>query len=104
MPAMQCGAVSQRGSDFAHHLVQTVMIYAAAMSMSVFALFLDLVKAFDRVVRELVLGWPPGCDDHLQHLLDLGLDLEAATFIYEYINEFGCLFEQWNVDPVVRDL
>eukprot|EP00973_Karenia_brevis_P094808 12424279-Karenia_brevis.AAC.1 len=91
MPGMQCGAVCHRGTDFAHHLVQTVMLYAKMASLSVFALFLDLVKAFDRIIRELVLGWPDNCDeDHVTYLLGLGISRHAAEFIADYIDTHGC--------------
>eukprot|EP00973_Karenia_brevis_P015981 2184649-Karenia_brevis.AAC.1 len=53
----QCGAVRKRGTDFATHLVASAVAAASMMSLSIFVLFLDLVKAFDRVVRQLVVGW-----------------------------------------------
>ena len=35
-------------------------------------LFVDLVKAFDQVIRELVFGIPPRVTDVREHLRDLG--------------------------------
>ena len=46
---------------------------ATMASMSVFVLFVALVKAFDRVVREIVFGFPDGTGDPRAYLLSLGL-------------------------------
>ena len=59
MPASQYGAVARRGTDFANHIVQSFISGAALTSSCVFILFVDLVKAFDRALRELVFGMPP---------------------------------------------
>ena len=59
MPASQFGGVSEGGTDFAHHVVLEVINFALTNSLCLFVSFLDLVKAFDRVVRELVFGFPP---------------------------------------------
>ena len=42
----------------AHHNVDSVLPSTSAISLSVAALFLDLEKAFDRAVREAVMGYP----------------------------------------------
>ena len=42
---------------------------------SFFVLFVALVKAFDRVNRELVFGIPPGVTDVNKHLSELGLSM-----------------------------
>ena len=53
IPEMQHGAVAGRGTDYAAHLVHCFQAYCAATSRSSFAWFVDLVKAFDRIVREV---------------------------------------------------
>eukprot|EP00973_Karenia_brevis_P000029 3254-Karenia_brevis.AAC.1 len=58
MPGCQYGAVAGGGTDFAHHLILSALDYAAALSLSIFILFVDLVKGFDKVLRELVMGYP----------------------------------------------
>eukprot|EP00959_Pyramimonas_sp_CCMP1952_P037250 779402-Pyramimonas_sp.AAC.1 len=58
MPATQFGAVPRRGTDYASHVVQSMIAYAEKRGRSVCILFADLVKAFDRVLRELVFGFP----------------------------------------------
>ena len=51
-------AVPGRGSDMAHHIVDSVLHLTSAISLAVAALFLDLEKAFDSAVREAVMGYP----------------------------------------------
>lgn len=105
MPAMQCGAVPGRGTDFAHHLTVLTIDYAAANNMSSFILFIGQIKAFDRVVREVVMGWNSDAgDDHVAYLMSLGLARDSAEFLANLIDEHGSLFEQWGVDNTVRDL
>ena len=75
------------------------------MQASIFILFLDLVKAFDRVIREIVLGWPPSLSTTPRKYLEsLGLDPEVADWIATYIEKHGCLLEQWGVDEKVTAL
>ncbi|CAK0897979.1 unnamed protein product [Prorocentrum cordatum] len=98
VPQDQYGAVRRRGADFATHIVVTVAALAKAMNWSIFILFLDLVKAFDRVVRQLVVGWgevPAG--ERLAYLRSLGVAESAAAWIIEYLEERGPLLEQWQV-------
>ena len=51
VPLSQYGAVCGRGTDFATHVVRTLASIAERENWSIFSLFLDLVKAFDRVNR-----------------------------------------------------
>ena len=79
MPQDQYGAVRRRGADFATHIVTTVTAWAKTMSWSIFILFLDLVMAFDRVVRQLVVGWGEVHEgERLSYLKSLGVS-EAAS-------------------------
>jgi len=61
-----------------------------------FVVYLDLVKAFDRVVRQLVFGWG-GTPEHerLPLLLRLGLPERAAANIIDVISRKGPILEQW---------
>jgi hypothetical protein len=64
------------------------MIHYACFVLSIFILFLDLEQAFDKVIREVMMGWPQ-CDDgrfdtskqRIDYLISLGLDPEVASFI-----------------------
>ena len=71
MPDTQIGATAQRGADFATHILVTFMEVCRKRKKPFFVLFVDLVKAFDRVTRELVFGIPPGVTDVSKHLRDL---------------------------------
>ena len=66
---------------------------------SFFVLFVDLVKAFDRVIRELVFGIPPGVTDVNKHLSDLGLSMSQLNFVTNFIARHGSLFEVIGVHP-----
>ena len=49
MPDTQFGATALRGADFATHILVTLMEICRRRKKSFFVLFVDLVKAFDRV-------------------------------------------------------
>ena len=57
MPECQHGGVRGLGTDMAHHFIFSPIDFAACKKRSEFVLFLDLVKAFDKIVREIVVGW-----------------------------------------------
>ena len=89
MPSCQFGAVARGGTDFAHHFI------FAELSLSVFVLFVDLFKAFDKVLRELVMGFPQHARcDRIAYLCTLGLSSTEAAWICTYIEENGTAFEQ----------
>ena len=80
MPDCQYGAMPNRGTDMASHLVQSLIDYAALSSLSILVLFVDFIKAFDRVVRQLMYGWGNISEDsRYEFLIDLGLAPVAAT-------------------------
>ena len=60
MPDTQFGATALREADFATHILVTFMEICRKRKKSFIGLFVDLVTAFDRVIRELVFGIPPG--------------------------------------------
>ena len=69
--------------------------------LCIFVLFIDLVKSFDRVIREITLGWPAEATDSRAYLLSLGLSDDQAEWIATFVSQHVCLFEQWGVDPKV---
>lgn len=73
MPECQNGAVASRGTDFAGHIIRCLLGVANLASLSIFVLFIDLVKAFDQAVREIVFGFPEDVEDPLEYLLTIGL-------------------------------
>ena len=68
---------------------------------SFFVLFVDLVKAFDRVIRELVFG---RVTDVSRHLRDLGLTVSQLNFVTRFIARHGSLFKVFGVHPRVVQL
>jgi hypothetical protein len=95
IPSHQYGAVRLRGTDFATHVVCSVTALAEMRNQSIFVLFVDLVKAFDEVVREVVVGWGDRPEhEHLEYLISLGVADEAAKWIIGYIRTHGAGFEQ----------
>ena len=60
MPHDQHGAVALSGTDFASHIISTAIDIAALLSLSMFVLFVDLTKVFDKVIKQLPLGWGGG--------------------------------------------
>eukprot|EP00973_Karenia_brevis_P082262 11404024-Karenia_brevis.AAC.1 len=79
--------------------------YARIASLSVFVLFIDLVAAYDKVVRELVFGWPHyGIDDPAAYLKSIGINGWVAEAIVEHIEQHGTAFEQMGVDKKVAAL
>ena len=66
---------------------------------------MDLTKAFDRVLRELLFGFPiSGKDNPRQYLQNLGVAEEQASWICDWIEEKGPLFTQWGVHPKLTQL
>ena len=74
-------ATALRGADVATHILVTFMEICRKRKTFFFVLFVDLVKAFDRVIRELVFGIPPGVTDANKHLSDLGLSVSQFEFL-----------------------
>ena len=58
IPIDQCGATASRGTDFATHAMLTFVERCRLLRRSHFVLFVDLVEAFDKAVREIVLCTP----------------------------------------------
>ena len=98
VPATQFGAVSKRGSDFATHVVLTAIDAAKRWAWSIFILFVDLSKVFDRVIREIALGIPTNLNGTLhQHLRGLGLSDRQAKWVAQFMAENGPILAQWGV-------
>ena len=70
-----------------------------------FVLFLNLEKAFDKVIREIASGWPKNLEtSHVDYLLSLGLPHDTATWICTYIDRVGPVFSPWGVDERAQEL
>ena len=104
----QFGAASRRSTAMAALSLRTFLSATAAAGLCTLTLFLDLTKAFDFAVRELVLGWlgPLAADtatqEHkVQHLVRLGIPQAAAHDVAREITLTGGLL---NAAGVPRDL
>ena len=104
-PECQFGARPGRGTDMATHLLSSMINYAEQASMSIVILFVDLTKAFDRIIRQILHGWGDlPADQRRHHLRGLGVSPRAIDWIAEYIQERGPLLEQWGADPAASVL
>jgi hypothetical protein len=105
MPTSQHGGTKGRGTDFASHIVWCTLDIAKLKNWSVFVLFLNLIKAYDRVVWDLVLGWPRNMTcSGAEYLRTLGIGETAAQWIADFVDRTGGLLQSWGVDPKVRRL
>ena len=87
------------------HIITSGASIAHLMHLSIFILFVDLTKAFDRIIRQLVMGWSGHEASRKMHTLEqLGVSNESAKWLVEYIDLHGCVFEQWNLDDTTRNL
>ena len=90
VPQSQCDAVKKKGSDLGTHTLRTAIDRAASLGLSPAILFVDLVKAFDRVLREIVLGWPQtGEENGVEYLVKLGFERHHVEVLSDEINRFG---------------
>ena len=92
----QHGAVRKKGTDLATHVILSALEVASRWAWSIFVLYVDLAKAFDRVVREIIMGVPRSCNLPLcDYLESIGVDKDAARWISEYLSTRGSLLHQW---------
>jgi hypothetical protein len=107
-PSSQYGGVAGGGTDYAHHFLLSALAYAALQSCSIFVLFVDLVKAYDQVLRELVFGFPHGVagDENakLDYLQGLGMNEDDARWILRYLETHGSACHQWGVSKEVTEM
>lgn len=91
LPHEQCGGVSGKGTDFATHVIRTAVDYAKVHTKSMAVLYIDLTKAFDRIIREFAVGWPKLSSVDKQELLcSLGLEKERRDEVIAMLDEEGC--------------
>ena len=85
----------------AHHIVDSVLQLTSAISLSITTLFLDLEKAFDRAVREAVMGYPShvGSDpiSRRAHLENVGFPPVVVREILCMNENRPPLLEEWGV-------
>jgi hypothetical protein len=105
IPECQHGAVRKKGTDLATHVILTAFEVASRWAWCIFVLYVDLAKAFDRVVREIVMGIPRSCNLPLsEYLASIGIDRDASRWIADYLKDQGPLLQQWGVPDEVVEL
>ena len=104
----QFGAAEKRGTSMASLMLRSFMDACIVKGLPFFVLFLDLIKAFDFALRELVMGWMGSStfestsDKHL-HLASLGIPQDLVGDVCEWIDKHGGLLREAGVDEnVVR--
>ena len=105
IPVVQMGAVSKRGTDFGTHMLTSFIETRTHDNDSIGICFVDLVKAFDRALRELVMGWPRSMTSHpIEYLRKAGVGSDDAIWIVNWITKRRPLFEEWRIHPKIAAL
>ena len=110
----QFGAAKHRGTALASLLLRSFAFSAVALELSWAVLFLDLSKAFDLAVREIVLGWMQGdaldnVADKVNLLISVGIPAELAGDLVAWIDENNgllgtCSHVESNAQAMVNSL
>ena len=105
----QYGACKGRGTDFASHASMTFLAFSRMFNMSCCILFIDLSKAFDMAIRQVVMGFNKSARKNpVAELISLGLTAEQANALASEIGTEGCILDRINTDPeivqVIRSL
>ena len=56
---LQFGSVRRRGTALASLMLRSILEAAKLRGLAVAVVYLDLIKAFDTAIREVVAGWLP---------------------------------------------
>jgi hypothetical protein len=101
----QFGCTSGRGTAFANHFSRCFLDYCKLRAFSCCIIFVDLVKAFDFAIREILLGWRQNFDgDKIGWLMDLGLSREHARAAADEIDRTGGLLKSLGIEGGVVEL
>ena len=82
LPRDQYGGRKGGGTDFPAHVVQSLIKVARMAGLSIFLFFVDLVAAYDSVVRKVAFGVPHDfAGSLLEYLLHIHIDRDVAVFV-----------------------
>ncbi|CAK0804335.1 unnamed protein product [Prorocentrum cordatum] len=101
IPDSQHGAVGGRGTDMAAFLLQCFVPYCDVRGLSYFVLFVDLVKAFDKILREITFCIPPHEPDPYAYLRARGLTHKQALWVAQWVGRHHSQFLAWGMCPKV---
>ena len=105
IPAVQMGAVSKRGTDFGTHMLTSFIESRTCDNDSVGVCFVDFVKAFDRVLRELVMEWPRSMTSHpIDYLRKAGVGKEDTIWFVDWITKRRPPPQEWRIHPKIAAL
>ena len=104
LPEEQCGGARGKGTNRVTLVSSQFISYTLKINKVAMILFLDLSKAFDKVVREMVMKIIDDEQRSYQAIRELGLPPETADHIISYLQQQGTIFEQLNIDPVIAKL
>ena len=100
----QYGAVPGRSTALASLSLRSFLDLCKLKNWSCFVLFVDLSKAFDYAIREVVMGWTPDAPTNAAareaFLTELGIPSEFTHFITSLIDDDGHLLSQMGVDEI----
>ena len=100
----QCGGIRGKGTGLATHTLRTAIDLCIARSKPLAILFIDLSKAFDRVIREFALGWPSITIPSKRALLvSLGLSEDRADEVLASIDSGDTILNEIGVPKSVVD-
>ena len=103
IPLCQYGCAKHRGTAQASLYSSVFWDACAVMERSAAILFLDLSKAFDLCVREVLFGWRDDfLGDKADYLHKMGVDKEFCQDLVNEINRSGGLLAECGVDLATR--
>ena len=80
------------GSMIPNLMSRSISDMGAIKNLSTAELFVDLSKAFDFSICEVLFGWPPGCEkDKDEHLASCGVPAQHIQKLKNFIAETGGL-------------
>ena len=105
MPETQFGCAKGRGIQQAAAHTQLFIDSCRLSERSFAILFVDLSKAFDFAIREVLFGWKPSfCGDKVKLLQSHGLAVSDAFALASYIDDTGGLLRELGVDEDIHSL
>ena len=75
------------GTALASHTIRSIIDLSMLWGWSLFVLFVGLTKAFDRLIREFVVGWPDGLSatERASYLEGIGVDPNTIASVIHMI-------------------
>ena len=93
----QFGAVPGRGAGLASLTARCAIVAAPRLNLPLFCLFVDLSKAFDLAIRELIMGWTPSMKCALREamatfMISLAAAEKRVLLVVDWIDTIGVYY------------